>query len=196
MYRFIESIACIDGYYPLLEKHQERVNRTFKKFYNSSAILHLEPLLPTINTAGKYKMRIAYNELEHTLEQSTYQQKVTHSIKVMEVPKFDYQYKFHDRTQLDHLYEEKGDASDILIICDGKITDSYYANVCLYDGCSWWTPDSFLLNGVKRQSLIETGKVKETALTKSDLLSFQKLSLVNALLDLEEIEIPTDRLIF
>jgi hypothetical protein len=27
-------------------------------------------------------------------------------------------------------------------------------------------------------------------------LSFQKLSLVNALLDLEEIEIPTDRLIF
>ena len=70
------------------------------------------------------------------------------------------------------------------------VTDSYYANLAFYDGSNWLTPKSYLLPGVKRQYLLEMGLISEIEISLVDIQSFQKISLINAMLNLGEIEIP------
>ena len=65
-----------------------------------------------------------------------------------------------------------------------------------YDGERWFTSSTPLLNGVKRQYLLDLGKVSECDISKKDLDKFQKVSIVNAMLDLGEIVIPIESIEF
>jgi 4-amino-4-deoxychorismate lyase len=85
-------------------------------------------------------------------------------------------------------------AIDILIVKNGLITDTSYSNVILYDGKEWFTPKSFILNGVKRQFLLNTGKIKEIKITLNDLKIFEKISLINAMLEPQDIEIGIENI--
>lgn len=98
----------------------------------------------------------------------------------------DYTFKFADRTRIDELFAAKGPADDILILKNGYITDSSYANVILWDGYSWWTPDRPLLAGTQREKLLREGRIKERPILASDLKDYKKLKLINAMLSLEE----------
>ena len=63
----------------------------------------------------------------------------------------------------DKLMELRGDKDDILIIKNGKVTDTSYANVVLSDKegkCI--TPNStYLLHGTRRASLLKSGKIRK-----------------------------------
>ena len=60
----------------------------------------------------------------------------------------------------------------------------------------WYTPKSYLLNGIKRQYLISTGQLSETTILQADIYEFEKVSLINAMLDLSDLEIPTSAITF
>ena len=98
----------------------------------------------------------------------------------------DYAYKYEDRRALQALYEQRGDCDDILIIVEGKLTDSFYANVALWDGSQWYTPDSPLLPGTMRASLLEKGLLIARTIREKDLWDFLNIRLINALNPLEE----------
>ena len=70
------------------------------------------------------------------------------------------------------------------------VTDSYYTNLAFWDGTSWVTPKSHLLNGIKRTHLIQQGQLKEQPITASDIFKFEKVSLINAMLNLDEVVLP------
>lgn len=86
-------------------------------------------------------------------------------------------------------------AIDILIVKNGLITDTSYSNVILYNGKEWFTPKSFILNGVKRQYLLNTGKIKEIKITLDNLKNFEKISLINAMLEPQDIEICIENIL-
>jgi 4-amino-4-deoxychorismate lyase len=79
----------------------------------------------------------------------------------------------------------KGTCDEVLIACDGYITDTSYSNVALFDGLEWVTPANPLLKGTQRAKLIASGLAKEKEVTISDLKQYKKLVLVNAMLEFD-----------
>ena len=78
MYRFFESIAIINGQVRNLEYHQDRVNRTFAKFYKASNLLVLKDAIndSILNKEGRFKCKVLYNNFKHDLYLEKYSPKV------------------------------------------------------------------------------------------------------------------------
>jgi len=53
-------------------------------------------------------------------------------------------------------------------------------------GKDWFTPATYLLNGVQRQNLLKQKKVKETEITLQNIKDFSHFQLINALNDFNE----------
>lgn len=69
------------------------------------------------------------------------------------------------------------------------VTESALANLLLWDGSHWWTPqlDSGCLPGVTRELLIEFFGVKECEMKISDLVAAEVLALTSSLRDVQGI---------
>lgn len=74
---------------------------------------------------------------------------------------------------------------------NGLLTDTSFTNVAVFDGERWLTPKHPLLLGTKRASLLERQVIKEADISVETLMNAQKVSLINAMIDLGEIEITT-----
>ena len=195
MSRFIESICCIHGKVKNLELHQQRVNQVVNTHFNGHSI-DLFERIKNVPEVGRYKLRVIYDHEIHNMEYVAYTPKTTGSIRLVDGGTIDYTYKYENRTDLDHLFEQRDDCDDILIIKNGLITDAYYSNVALFDGSNWYTPTFPLLNGIKRQFLLATGELKERKISQADIRDYEKISLINAMLDLGEIEVSSDNIHF
>lgn len=189
MCRFIESICCLEGEAQLIDLHQERVNRTFLEFFPQYTPIKLSDIVQNIPAKGKYKCRVEYSFELHSIEFIFYQTPSIHSLQVVQSDSIEYEYKSTKREELDRIFEQRGLADDIIIVINGRVTDSYFANLVFFDGKKWWTPDRPLLQGIKRQSLINLGLLKTKKIFKKDLSTFQKISLINAMLDIGEVEV-------
>ena len=88
------------------------------------------------------------------IEFEPYVRPAVRSLKVVLSDSISYGYKSADRSALDHLFQLRGECDDILIVKKGCVTDSYYANVAFWDGKHWFTPDTPLLPGTMRASLL------------------------------------------
>ena len=194
MYQFIESICCQDGDVLNLDAHQQRVDSTFSKFFKAPSF-RLKNLLFNVPASGKHKCRIIYDEEVQSIEFDKYEKKEISSLKFVEADDLIYDFKKKDRSKLTSLYEQRGAADDIIVVKNGLCTDSYFANLALFDGEKWLTPKSPLLKGTKRQKLLDEGRLEERDIMKSEIGKITKVSLINAMLDLGEVEILTNRVV-
>jgi len=193
MSRYIETIQLLKGKLINLEFHQERFERT-----RSQALgLKKHPLLSDVLQVprglelGIFKCRVVYEKEILRIEYEPYQIHRVRSLKLVYPDDIEYGFKYEDRSKLEKLFQLRNDCDDILIIKNNCITDSYYANVVLWDGVSWNTPDTPLLPGTRRASLLNKGLINESRITRGDLAGYQKLRLINAMIDLEDaVEIP------
>lgn len=186
--KFIESICFKDGSYENMAFHQDRVNRTFSHFFKRSNTIRLNLILPEINLEGSYKVRVVYDEESEDVEFIEYQKRPIQTLEIIESKPFDYSFKYEDRSKID-LLVKKSEADDIIISFHGEIKDSSYANLVFWNGSEWLTPERPLLEGVKRAQLLTEGKIKKAPIHVSDLGAFEKVSLINAMLDLGEVEL-------
>lgn len=173
----------------MLKLHQKRVTKVFARFFPTHKPIDLTTVIQNTPLQGKYKCRIVYNHDVIASGFTPYQNPVIKSLKIVPGKDPCYGYKFANRMVLDNLYRQRGEADDIIIIRQGLVTDSYYANLAFFDGQSWWTPARPLLQGVKREALVAAGKLKKARILADDIASFTKVSLVNAMLDLGEVEV-------
>ena len=105
----------------------------------------------------------------------------------------DYGFKYRDRGELEKLFHQREACDDILVVKKGCVSDSFYANVVFWDGLAWVTPDTPLLPGTMRASLLAKGLIRESRITPENLHSYQKLKLINAMNDLKNApEIPIE----
>jgi 4-amino-4-deoxychorismate lyase len=178
---------------PLLAYHQQRVERTFKQYFPENEPLNLKELLSDLPTDGKYKCRIVYHHAIVSFEIQAYENPKIQSLTKVYAKELNYSFKFEDRQKLAVLYSKKQEADDIVIIQNKLVTDSYFANLAFFDGKEWWTSDTPLLAGVRRQFLIEHEKIKVSKIDEMDILNYKKISLINSMLDLGEVIIPISK---
>jgi 4-amino-4-deoxychorismate lyase len=187
MSQFIETIQVLHGELQNLVFHQERFERTrqialgFKRH---------PPLAELINVPGGLeqvvlKCRVIYEKEIVRIEYEPYRAHKVRLLKMVYSDSIDYGFKYADRSELEELFHQRAECDDILIVKQGCITDSFYANVVFWDGREWITPDTPLLPGTMRSSLLRKGIIGKRRITRSDLAGYQKLKLINAMNDLQ-----------
>jgi 4-amino-4-deoxychorismate lyase len=199
MCRLIETIRVENGEPSLLAYHQERLRRSQEALFDLKEPCNLEKHLSAMSLPqnGLWKCRVTYHtEIEKT-EFEPYQRKSIQSLQVVEANDIRYDYKFAQRDGINILLLKKREADDILIVRNNLLTDTSYCNIALWNGMDWITPLQPLLNGVRRASLIQSGKVNTGNIRLKDLSSFRSFKLFNAMISFEEAdEISTSFIFF
>ncbi len=154
--------------------------------FHAPELPDLSAQLPTeLKESKKVKCSVVYHEQILKIMFTAYRQKKIDSLKLVEA-EMDYSFKFSDRSVLNTLLQEKGDRDEILIVKNGFITDTSFSNVVFSKNDQFFTPDSYLLNGTKRQQLLREKRIRETRITVDNLHFFDKVYLINAMLDIED----------
>ncbi|REE05952.1 aminotransferase class IV [Marinoscillum furvescens] len=186
---FLETICAVDHTYPLLAYHQQRLAQTYRHFFGGTPP-QLTDHLPE-PAKSKHKVRVHYGADHLDVTSTPYTNRQIQQIKtITATPSLTYTYKYAHREDLESLFAQRGNADEILIIKNQLLTDSFYANIALWDGSHWYTPAHCLLNGVRRQALLEAGRIISCPLSVSDLTSFQKISFISGMLELDEVSAP------
>lgn len=187
MSQFIESIQCLNGKIQLLDYHQQRVERTFSHF-NLTRKINLESLIKysELPPNGCFKIRIVYNlEGQYNIEIQPYKRTYHQSFELIEAD-IDYPFKYENR-EVFHQLKCQSSAEEIIITQKGYITDTSYSNLIFFKEKEneWFTPKSFLLNGVQRQHQIHQHQIKIVDIHQQDLKNYTHFKLINAMNDLE-----------
>ena len=182
MCRFIESIKIENGKIFLLELHQKRVDETFVHFGKKYPLDLLEILDKTIiKENGLFKLRIVYDlKGNYETEVIPYQYKEIHTFELVENHTLDYSLKFEDREAFAQM-KSIARSEEIIIVKNNYITDSSYSNLLFLKDEKWFTPSTFLLNGVQRQELIRSELITETEITLDNIREFSHFKLINAM---------------
>lgn len=187
MFQFIESIKIEDQEIFLLELHQKRVNQTFAHFGKEGSI-DLEKIFKNLNhdEDGLYKLKITYDlDKRFRTMMIPYAIPEIHDFQLVENNSYDYSFKFEDRKELEKM-KTMAKAEEIIIVKNNHITDTSFSNLLFLKGKEWFTPSTYLLNGVQRQNLLKKKKIKEMEITLQNIKEFSHFQLINALNDFDD----------
>ncbi len=197
MSQFIESIKIEDQEIFLLDLHQKRVNETFAHFGKEGSI-DLQKIFTNLNVDenGLYKLRIAYD-----LNKNVRTQLIPYAIpeitnfQLVENNTYDYSFKFEDRKEFERM-KAKAKTEEIIIVKNNHITDTSFSNLLFLKGKEWFTPKTYLLNGVQRQNLLKGNKIKEAEINLKNLKDFSHFQIINAMNDFDDMFIyPLEKIV-
>jgi len=193
----VESIKLCDGRLFNLNYHQQRLTRSMGERFPEAVPIDLATAIsiPEHCSFGIFKVRVLYGATVEAIEVEPYHFRAIQSLKVVHHESIDYHLKYTDRQILQQLFAQRGDCDDIITVKDGLVTDAFAANLIFFDGAQWVTPNSPLLKGTQRQALLEQGILSEMEIKESDIPSFQKVGLINAMVSFEDMPvIPVERI--
>ena len=187
----LESLKLKDGIIQSLNYHQDRLNRSMEELFPTAQKIDLTKEIPIPENckSGIFKIRVLYGQTIEKVEIEPYVFRSVQSLKVVHHESIDYHLKYTDRQILQELFAKRGDCDDIIIVKNRLVTDSFAANLLFFDGEKWLTPASPLLKGTKRQFLIDNGIISEKEIREEDIRSYQKVGLINAMIDFEEMPV-------
>lgn len=197
MSQFLESIKVEDQKAFLMEFHQKRVNDTFAHF-GAQGSIDLEKIFKSLehDEDGLYKLRIVYD-----LNRNFKHQMIPYAIpeienfQLVENNSYDYSFKFEDRKEFEKM-KTKAKTEEIIIVKNNHITDTSYTNILFLKGETWYTPTTYLLNGVMRQHLLKEKKIKEAEITLQNIREFSHFQLINSMNDFDDMFIyPIERIV-
>ena len=178
---YLESIQVSNGEFCNLSLHIDRMQRTIGK------VLPLNLVVPEIYCTGVVKCRILYNK--QRIIEIGYQHYTLPKIKtlrILEAASLDYSHKWADRSALNALMMQRGTCDDILITQNGYVTDTSFCNIVFESKEGLFTPTTALLQGTKRQLLLNKGVIKQRAISNHNLVEYDKAYLINAMIDLSD----------
>ncbi len=167
----------------LLPYHKARLNRTRAALWPASGPIDLSSILIIPDAVGpeKYKCRVTYGSEIVNIEWEKYQYRTIQSLRLVEADAVDYAYKYKNRDALNALHAQRGECDDVLIVKNGLITDTSYANVAFFDGIAWYTPAQPLLPGTQRAFLLDEGVIVSREIRVDDLGQYGAVKLFNAM---------------
>jgi 4-amino-4-deoxychorismate lyase len=194
MCRLIETIKIFKREVFNIDYHNQRLNNSRKILFGCKDEIELINYIhiPDALNDGLYKCRIVYGKYIESFEFIYYPQKHLKTLKLVQCDQISYDHKFQDRRQIDELYQQRGSCDDVLIIKNGRLTDTSFCNIALFDGTSWYTPDTPLLRGTKREKLLDEGRIKQKSIKGRDLKKYKKLCVFNAMIEFGDMVIPVD----
>lgn len=178
---YFESIRVMDGKIFHLDYHQRRVERV--------SVIQLQEAAVKVSLPqeGVYKLRVSYTPTAILrTDIQPYTPRNIDSLKAVYDDRIDYSLKWEDRSALNRLHGLREHCDDVLIIKNGRITDTSYCNILFSDGVKWMTPSTPLLEGTCRARLIEEGRIRVEEIGVANLHSFKYYMLINAMLDFDE----------
>ena len=183
MYLFFESINYNFGKYHLLKLHQLRINKAFAEFFKGKRPHQLENILPKKSFLNQYKTRFIYNDLSFKFEFIEYKKPKITSLKLYEISDtFDYSFKYFKRDYFVKAEEKNKENQVCLFMKKGQITDTSFSNIIFQDTyLNWFTPKTYLLNGVMRQYLLNKKIIQTKVINKYNLKNFSHFFLINAM---------------
>jgi len=198
MYPLFESLCVQNGIILNSKWHEKRFQRAYLKYFGKSAYFNLldEISIPKKFKTGNVKLRILYGEKGRETQFEIYKLQKINTVKLVQVSSLNYPLKLRQREKLNTLFEQRGSCDDVIIVRDGQITDSSYANLIFFDGDKWITPKKPLLEGTCRARLLANGKIKMANLGVKELKHFKGLKLINAMRDMGQELIPMNGIIY
>jgi 4-amino-4-deoxychorismate lyase len=198
MCRLLETIKIKNGKLHNINLHNERLNRSRQELFgiNDKIDLENEIHLQENTLNGISKCRIVYSKFIEEIDIIPYQFRKIGSLKIVENNEIKYTYKYYDRYFINQLYALREKCDDILIINNGRVTDTSYCNIVFSDGKKLLTSFMPLLKGIKREQLLNEGIIIEEDIKRKDIHLFKKVFLINAMIDLDDkMEILTSKII-
>jgi 4-amino-4-deoxychorismate lyase len=197
MFRLIETIRLENGKLDRLDYHQQRLDYSLKSLFPGSSKLNLKAILSdaVLPKEGLFKCRIVYNDRDHAIEFAPYIIRPISSLRRVERNSISYDFKFEDRSELDEAFFSRQNQDDVLIIKEGKVTDTSYSNIVFKRGEEWITPVSCLLKGTMRQFLLDSRMIREEEIREADLKNFEKFKLINAMVGWKGAEINVSNIV-
>jgi len=207
MYPCIEAIEWRDGRPMRLEYHQRRVDEAFRALFPEAKPFSLEEELAAsgsmcsaetglcaekLPAVGLYKLRLAYDRCIRELEWQEYKIRDIRSIQLVEIHHSSMRYKSTERAFIDEAFARRGECDDILMVNEGMLTDTSYANVAFFNGQKWLSPRIPIVYGTRRAYLLDQGLIETADIVVADLRRFQRIRLFNAMIGFGEIELSVD----
>ncbi len=187
MYQFIETICYKNGLFERIDLHTNRLNRTRHHFFGNQIAInlfdHLKVPQDLINSTVKCTVTYS-NEIEH-ISYSDYQMRAVNSLKLIDHNLIDYSFKYANREELGELYSKRGECDDILIVKDGFLTDSFYANLVLLRENRWYSMLNPLLLGTRLLSYVQESLVTPVLVSPDDLHLYSEARIINAMISIE-----------
>lgn len=187
MYRFIESIKVEDREIFLADLHQKRVNETLANFEGRGRLSVSEIFRDLqIEDNGLFKLRIVYDlNANFTTQLIPYAISEIHDFQLVENNSFDYSFKFEDRKEFEKM-KTAAKTEEIIIVKNNHITDTSFSNLLFLKDKHWYTPSTYLLNGVQRQHLLAEKQIREAEITLHNLRDFTHFQLINSMNDFDD----------
>ncbi len=196
MSQFIESIKVEDTEIFLLDQHQKRVNETFS-YFGKEVSINIDEIFKSLkhDEDGLYKFKITYDLTgKYRTQMIPYAMSEIANFQLVENNSYDYSFKFEDRKEIEKM-KILSKAAEIIIVKNNHITDTSYSNLLFKKGKDWFTPKTYLLNGVQRQFLLKAKKIKEAEITLQNLSEYSHFQLINALNEADDsYSYPIDRI--
>ncbi len=194
MCRFIETIRIEEGKAWYLPYHNLRMNATRRTVWGQVPELDLSEFVHPESYRERTRCRIVYGREIEEVSYIPYHLRPVHSLKLIDCDEAEYSLKSIDRSLLDHLFARREAKDDVLIVRNGRLTDTSIANVALWNGTEWHTPSFPLLKGTHRQRLLDERRIVERDITVDDLSLYSRVRLFNAMISFGEIEIDSKEL--
>jgi 4-amino-4-deoxychorismate lyase len=197
MSRFIETIRLLDGVTNGLSYHEERMNRSVEEVLHVKEKFNLENILSSFSLppTGLHKIRLIYDTEIRSIEVAPYKKRGIRNLKIVYDNAISYDYKFENRGELDNLFSQRDNCDDIIILKNYQVTDASYANLVFKRKGQWFTPKTFLLNGTARKGLLQSEIIFEAKITINDLHRYEKVKLINAMLQFDGPEIDVSQIV-
>jgi 4-amino-4-deoxychorismate lyase len=193
MFPLIETIRLLDGRFNNIHYHEQRMQRALREVWGITINVDLSKLLEGSQKPGQglFRCRVTYDNEKNEVEFIPYLARAVNSLKFIDGDTLVYHHKFKDRRNLELAFEKRGGCDDILIIQNGFVTDTYYANIIFRTGNDWITPSSCLLPGTQRQYLLDQKVIREDEIKEKDVVNFTTFKLINSMLLFDAAEVST-----
>lgn len=162
----------------------------FENLFNELELKELKELIPE----QIYKLKVIYNSQSNQFTRTPYYKRNITSLKPVVADGLEYPLKYTDRRNIEHLLsdslkdKEDKENSDIIIIKNGFVTDSSYANLVFAKNNELFTPKECLLKGTKRAKYLKEGQILEKSIRAEEIQLYDSVFLINSMLDIGEIQ--------
>lgn len=185
--QLLETIAIIDGQIQNLAYHQQRYQQGMRFLTQSNSDFALSHIIvPNEFQRGLVRCRMQYDIYQQHIEFFHYQTRNIQTYQIVICNEIDYSYKYTDREMINQLFAQRGECDDIIIVKNGKITDSSIGNLLFYQQGQWFTPAEPLLTGTQRAKLLDLGQIQLADICLNRLHQFEKMMMINALNPFDE----------
>lgn len=190
---WFETIKVHHGSPMALPYHQARIDHTIGR-----GVLDIARFISSMPLPNKvlHRMRIDYDRHGHVFSSilAPYKKRIIRTLRIIEISGFRYSSKSTNRSFFDQA-KLQSNTDEIIFTQNGFVTDTTFSNLLFGDGSIWVAPETFLLNGTKRQQLLDQGIIGTAPVKKNNIHNFKYCSLINAMLDPGDMIIPTNQII-